>query len=104
MRFRGRHTSEYWIDAHLGTLTACISSENSGLCVKKVDCLGIMIGPASPTCGHFKANVPRMHFDGDALEIVPRMHVDGDALEIFETVNISIAQLDSEASIHCMLE
>ena len=96
MRFRGRHTSEYWIDAHLGTLTACISSENSGLCVKKVDCLGIMIGPASPTCGRFKANVPRMHFDGDALEIVPRMHVDGDALEIFETVNISIAQLDSE--------
>ena len=83
MKFRGRHSSEYWIDAHLGTLTTCISSENHGLCVKEMDCLGITIGPASPTCGHFKANVPRMHFDGDALEI-------------FETVNISMVQLDSE--------
>ena len=83
MRFRGRHSSEHWIDAHLGTLTACISSENDGICVKEMDCLGITIGPASPSCGHFKANASRMHFDGDALEI-------------FETVNVSMVQLDSE--------
>ena len=81
IKVRGQH-SGHWIDACVDTSSVCISFEDSVNLVKEVNCVGMLIGPASPSCGHFKARFDRLHHNGESLEIS-------------ETVNVSMKQLDS---------
>ena len=92
LKVKGQH-SEHWIGACVDSANACIAFEDGAYFVKELKCLGMLIGPASPSCGSFKATISKLHHDGESLEIS-------------ETVNASMQQLDSRivASAQTLLQ